>query len=43
MPHKWLQIKGDPSVRDFLFQQSRVDSLLDRIHRPRTQKSSTHF
>jgi len=36
MPHKWLQIKGDPSVRDFLFQQSRVDSLfdsnIDRIH-----------
>lgn len=36
MPHKWLQIKGDPSVKDFLFQQSRVDSLfdsnIDRIH-----------
>jgi len=36
MPHKWLQIKGDPSVRDFLFQQSRVESLfdgdLDRAH-----------
>ena len=36
MPNKWLQIKGDPSVRAFLFQQSRVDSLfdddIDRIH-----------
>jgi len=36
MPDKWLQIKGDPSVRAFLFQQSRVDSLfdneIDRIH-----------
>lgn len=36
MPEKWLQIKGDPSVRAFLFQQSRVDSLfddqVDRIH-----------
>ena len=37
MPQKWLQIKGDPSVREFLFQQSRVESLFDseleRIHR----------
>lgn len=36
MPDRWLQIKGDPSVRNFLFQQSRVDSLfdsqIDRIH-----------
>ena len=36
MPYKWLQVKGDPSIRDFLFQQSRVDSLfdqnIDRIH-----------
>ena len=36
MPQKWLQVKGDPSVRAFLFQQSRVESLfdseLDRIH-----------
>lgn len=36
MPYKWLQVKGDPSVRAFLFQQSRVESLfdsgLDRIH-----------
>lgn len=36
MPQKWLQVKGDPSVRAFLFQQSRVESLfdseLDRVH-----------
>lgn len=36
MPYKWLQIKGDPSVRSFLFQQHRVESLfdseLDRVH-----------
>jgi hypothetical protein len=36
MPSKWLQIKGDPSVRAFLFQQTRVESLfdneIDRIH-----------
>jgi hypothetical protein len=36
MPWKWLQIKGDPSVRRFLFQQSRVESLfdarLDEVH-----------
>jgi hypothetical protein len=36
MPYKWLQVKGDPSVRAFLFQQSRVNSLfdgeLDRVH-----------
>jgi hypothetical protein len=36
MPYKWLQIKGDPSVRNFLFQQSRVESLfdgeIDRVH-----------
>lgn len=29
MPELWLQIKGDPSVRAFLFQQQRVDSLFD--------------
>ncbi|MCB1773910.1 MAG: hypothetical protein KDI88_09860 [Gammaproteobacteria bacterium] len=29
MPERWLQIKGDPSVRAFLFQQQRVDSLFD--------------
>ncbi|MCG6939439.1 MAG: hypothetical protein LJE83_14865 [Gammaproteobacteria bacterium] len=36
MPDRWLQVKGDPSVRNFLFQQSRIESLfdteLDRIH-----------
>jgi len=36
MPKRWLQVKGDPSVRAFLFQQSRVESLFDsepdRIH-----------
>ena len=29
MPKHWLQIKGDPMVRAFLFQQRRVDSLFD--------------
>ena len=29
MPDKWLQIKGDPSVRAFLFEQCRVDSGFD--------------
>lgn len=29
MPYKWLQIKGDPSVRAFLFEQSRAESLFD--------------
>lgn len=29
MPERWLQIKGDPSVRQFLFQQSRTPSLFD--------------
>ena len=36
MPERWLQIKGDPAVRAFLFQQQRVESLfdsqIDRIH-----------
>jgi hypothetical protein len=36
MPDRWLQVKGDPSVRNFLFKQSRIESLfdtdLDRIH-----------
>ena len=36
MPYRWLQVKGDPSVRNFLFEQSRIESLfdteLDRIH-----------
>ncbi len=29
MPEHWLQIKGDPSVRAFLFEQQRVQSLFD--------------
>ena len=29
MPNRWLQIKGDPSVRAFLFQQSRIENLFD--------------
>lgn len=36
MPYKWLQIKGDPSVRAFLFEQRRIESLfdtsIDRLH-----------
>ncbi len=36
MPERWLQVKGDPSVKNFLFEQSRIESLfdtdLDRIH-----------
>ena len=30
MPEKWLQIKGDPSIREFLFQQSRVEGAFDQ-------------
>lgn len=37
MPERWLQVKGDPSVRQFLFQQSRIVSLfdehIDEVHR----------
>ncbi|TNG02430.1 MAG: hypothetical protein EP297_01055 [Gammaproteobacteria bacterium] len=37
MPQRWLQVKGDPSVRAFLFEQSRVESLfdeqLDKVHK----------
>jgi hypothetical protein len=37
MPKRWLQIKGDPSVREFLFHQSRKTSLfdeqIDQLHR----------
>ena len=29
MPDRWLQIKGDPSVRNFLFQQTRAESTFD--------------
>lgn len=36
MPQRWLQIKGDPSVRGLLFQQQRAQSLfddnIDRLH-----------
>jgi len=36
MPERWLQVKGDPSVRQFLFSQQRAESLfdqqIDRIH-----------
>jgi hypothetical protein len=36
MPNKWLQVKGDPSIREFLFQQSRKESLfdaeIDKVH-----------
>ena len=28
-PQQWLQIKGDPSIRNFVFQQSRTPSLFD--------------
>jgi len=28
-PEQWRQIKGDPSIRSFLFQQTRVKSALD--------------
>ncbi len=27
---QWLQIKGDPSVRNFVFQQRRAESIFDR-------------
>jgi len=30
MSEEWLQIKGDPAVRRFLFQQTRVASLFDQ-------------
>jgi hypothetical protein len=29
MPRKWLQVRGDPSVRAFLFAQERAESLFD--------------
>lgn len=36
MPGRWLQIKGDPSIRAQLFNQTRAESLfdgsIDRIH-----------
>ena len=45
MPKRWLQVKGDPSVRQFLFQQERQVSLfdenIDRLHRIIYSLSST--
>ena len=36
MPERWLQIKGDPSIRAQLFQQQRIESIfdasIDRVH-----------
>ena len=36
MPGRWIQIKGDPSIRAQLFNQSHVESLfdasIDRVH-----------
>ncbi len=36
MPDRWLQIKGDPSIRAHLFNQTRAESLfdasIDRLH-----------
>jgi hypothetical protein len=29
-PHNWRQVKGDPAIRGTLFQQSRVESPMDR-------------
>ena len=29
MPNRWLQIRGDPSIRQFLFSQSRVNNEFD--------------
>ena len=29
MANRWLQIRGDPSIRQFLFSQSRVNSEFD--------------
>ncbi|MFK5986074.1 MAG: PDC sensor domain-containing protein [Pseudomonadota bacterium] len=29
-PKKWRQIKGDPSIRSTVFQQSRIESVLDK-------------
>jgi len=28
-PHKWVQMRGDPAIRGGLFQQQRVESLMD--------------
>jgi len=29
MSRRWLQIRGDPSIRQFLFEQSRIDNEFD--------------
>jgi hypothetical protein len=29
MPQKWLQVRGDPSVRAFQFAQERIESQFD--------------
>jgi hypothetical protein len=29
-PHDWRQIKGDPAIRSAVFQQCRIDSLMDK-------------
>lgn len=50
MSSQWLQIKGDPSIRNFLFQQCRVESLLDqrmdellaRVHELLTMRGVFH-
>jgi len=51
VPDRWFQVKGDPSVRAFLFQQERVQSLFDErldevhhiIHALLTQKGVFHL
>jgi hypothetical protein len=50
VPDRWLQIKGDPSVRAFLFEQRRIESLFDKaidrlhhiVHTLLTQKGVFH-
>ncbi len=31
-PESWRQVKGDPAIRTLVFQQTRVESVLDRHH-----------
>lgn len=50
MPERWLQVKGDPSVRAFLFEQQRVSSVFDEhidqvlrvMHELLTRKGAFH-
>ena len=50
MPERWLQVKGDPSVRAFLFAQQRVSSVFDEhidqvlrvMHELLTRKGAFH-